>query len=65
MDAPDFIICLECDTPVYTFDWDATRITGGICTFCGNEKPMRFSTEEAYEEMMASEDGRHYGSGND
>ena len=63
MDTPDYVFCLECDTPVYTFDWDGTRITGGICTSCGNEKPMKFSTEEAYEEMMASEDGRHYGSG--
>jgi hypothetical protein len=64
MDTPDYIICLECDTPVYTFDWDGTRIKEAICTSCGNEKPTLFITEEAYGEMMEM-DGRHYGSGDD
>jgi len=62
METPDYIICLECETPVYTFDWDGTRITGGICTSCGNEKPTLFVTEETYGEEMATND-RPYGSG--
>ena len=64
MEIPDYIICLECDTPVYTFDFDGTRITEAICSSCGNEKPTLFTTEEAYGEMMAMDD-RHYGSGDD
>jgi len=64
METPDYIICLECETPVYTFDWDGTRITEAICASCGNEKPTLFTTEEAYGEMMG-EDSRHYGSSDD
>ena len=64
MDAPDYIICLECETPVYTFEWDGNRVTDAVCTTCGNEKPALFTTEEAYGEMMGMDD-RYYGSGSD
>jgi hypothetical protein len=64
MDQPDYIICLECDTPVYTFEWDGTRVTDAICTACGNEKAALFTTEEAYGEMMGM-DNRYYGSSDD
>ncbi|MCG6947940.1 MAG: hypothetical protein LJE93_03370 [Acidobacteria bacterium] len=60
MTTPDYIICLECDTPVYTFDWDGSRVTSAICTACGNESLSQFMTEEDYEEL-ASTDDRYYG----
>jgi hypothetical protein len=63
-ETPDYVICLECETPAYTFEWNGTQITEAICTSCGNEKPTLFTTEEAYGEMMATDD-RHYGSGDD
>ena len=58
MSSPDFIICLECDSPVYVFEWDGTAITEAICTTCGNDQATFFSTEEAYEEM-AMDDPHH------
>jgi uncharacterized protein YcgI (DUF1989 family) len=64
MDTPDYIICLECDTPVYTFEWDGVRVKDAICTACGNEKASLFATEEVYGEMMAM-DNRYYGSTDD
>ena len=64
MQEPDYIICLECDSPNYTFDWDGTRITDAICTTCGNSKATLFTTEEAYGEMMSLDD-RYYGSSDD
>jgi hypothetical protein len=64
MEAPDYIICLECESPVYVYDWDGNRITDAICTTCGNGTMERFSTEEDYAEMMYSED-RHYGPAED
>jgi hypothetical protein len=60
-ETPDFIICLECESPVYVFEWDGSRISDAVCTTCGNDKPSQFTTEEAYGEMMATDD-RHYGS---
>jgi hypothetical protein len=64
MEAPDYIICLECESPVYVFDWDGSHITDAICTTCGNSSRSRFSTEEDYGEMMAAED-RRYGTTED
>lgn len=64
MDTPDYIICLECEDPVYVFDWDGSRVTDAICTTCGNNNQLRFSTEEEWGESMASEE-KYYGSADD
>ena len=61
MSEPDFIICNECDSPVYVFDWQDGRIANAMCTSCGNDKPAYFTTEEDYGEMMSGSE--HYGSG--
>jgi len=55
MAEPDFIICNECDSPVYVFEWADGRITEALCTSCGNDKPTLFTTDEDYGEQMASE----------
>ena len=55
---PDFIICNECDSPVYVFEWKEGRIAEALCTSCGNSSPSLFTTEEEYGEEMAS--GAHY-----
>lgn len=60
MGIPDYIICLECESPIYTFEWDAGRIREALCTTCGNDQPTMFSTEEEYEEMSASTES-HFG----
>ena len=48
---PDFVICLECESPVYTFEWNGSRVTEATCPTCGNDQPTMFATEEEYEEM--------------
>ena len=58
MSMPEFIICNECDSPVYTFEWKDGQITEAICTACGNDKPSLFTTDEEYGDEMAS--GTHY-----
>ena len=59
MSEPDFVICLECESPAYVFVWDGQKITEATCTTCGNEKATLFTTDEAYGEDMAS-DNRNY-----
>ena len=54
MSEPDFIICNECDSPVYVFEWTDGRISEAVCTSCGNDKPALFATDEEYGEEMAS-----------
>jgi translation initiation factor 2 beta subunit (eIF-2beta)/eIF-5 len=55
---PDYLICLECESPIYTFEWEEGKITEVICTVCGNEDSAQFATETEYEEM--SMDSRYW-----
>ena len=56
MSTPDYVICLECEAPLYTFEWDGARVTEALCSTCGNDNPALFSTEEEYEEMSERND---------
>ena len=57
MPAPDYVICLECETPVYIFEWSDGAITEAMCTLCGNDEIAQFATEDDYDALaMAAED---------
>lgn len=62
MSTPDFVICFDCESPVYTFEWDGegAKVKEAVCPTCGNDQPNMFSTEEELEEM-SSGDSRNYG----
>jgi translation initiation factor 2 beta subunit (eIF-2beta)/eIF-5 len=53
MSAPEYVICLECESPIYTFEWDGVRVKEAVCPACGNDQASLFSTEEEIEEMSA------------
>ena len=55
MSEPEFVICNECDSPVYVFEWRDGRISEAVCSTCGNHKPSLFTTDEEYGEDMASD----------
>jgi translation initiation factor 2 beta subunit (eIF-2beta)/eIF-5 len=55
MSEPEFIICNECDSPVYVFEWTDGRISEAVCATCGNSNPSFFTTDEEYGEDMASD----------
>lgn len=55
MSEPDFVICMECETPVYIFEWRDGRVLEALCTACGNEDPSAFATEEEFDDMSAIE----------
>ncbi len=38
MSAPDFVVCLECESPIYTFEWDGGRVKEAVCPTCGNDQ---------------------------
>ncbi len=48
---PDYVICLECETPCYVFEWRDDKVADALCSACGNDDPMQFATEEEYEEL--------------
>ena len=53
MSTPDFVICLECESPLYTFEWDGARVKEALCQTCGNDQNTLFATEEEVEEMSS------------
>jgi|CXWL01.1.fsa_nt_gi hypothetical protein len=50
-DSPEFIICLSCETPCYTFEWVEGDIKEAFCQACGNDEADQFATEEDLEAM--------------
>ena len=50
---PDYLICLECESPVYVFEWSDGRAVEAVCTVCGNEDPEAFVTEDQFEALAS------------
>lgn len=51
MASPEYVLCLECETPCYVFDWRDGKIIEALCTTCSNDDPSQFATEEEYEAL--------------
>jgi translation initiation factor 2 beta subunit (eIF-2beta)/eIF-5 len=59
---PEYVICTECDSPVYEFEWRDSRVAEIVCQVCGNEDPDSFLTEEEIDslgEEMSARDWWH------
>ncbi len=54
MASPDYVVCLECETPCYVFEWEDGKITEALCTACGNEDIEQFAPPEELEEYEGS-----------
>ncbi|HEY6320665.1 MAG TPA: hypothetical protein VJA16_03785 [Thermoanaerobaculia bacterium] len=50
MASPDYLVCLECETPCYEFEWEDGKISEVICLRCGNEDPEQFLPPDDLEE---------------
>lgn len=50
---PEYMICIDCESPTYTFDWSNEKIVTILCEVCGNDDPSEFVTESEYEDMTA------------
>jgi hypothetical protein len=51
MEEPEYLICLQCETPTYQFDFVNGKVTAIVCTTCGNDDPSDFITEAELEEQ--------------
>ena len=50
---PEFLICLNCETPTYSFEWVEGKITDALCPACGNDDPSEFMTESELDEQRS------------
>jgi hypothetical protein len=52
MSDPEYLICLQCETPTYQFEFDVNgKLTTVICNTCGADDPSDFMTEAELEEQ--------------
>lgn len=47
---PEYLICLVCETPTYSFEWDEGKIRSALCSTCGNDEASEFLTETEFNE---------------
>ena len=52
MEAPEYLICVECETPCYDFEFRAGKVVEATCPACGNEDLEQFLSESQYEELI-------------
>lgn len=55
MALPDYLICMECETPTYVFELANGKVLEALCPMCGNDDPTSFVSEEELEEMASAE----------
>jgi translation initiation factor 2 beta subunit (eIF-2beta)/eIF-5 len=51
MSEPEFLICLQCETPTYQFEWEDGKVTVVMCNTCGADDPTEFMTEAELDEL--------------
>lgn len=56
MSQPDYLICMNCETPCYIFEWKDDAPTETFCEACGNEEPDEFATAEDFDALQSPDD---------
>jgi hypothetical protein len=49
MSSPEYLVCLECETPCYEFEWEDGKISEVLCVSCGSDDPEQFALPEDVE----------------
>ncbi len=53
--APDWLVCLECESPCYIFEWRDGEVLEAVCTTCANEDPEMFMSPGDFEDLEAGD----------
>lgn len=51
VNGPDYVVCIDCETPCYVFEWAEARLRDALCQTCGNDDVDRFATPEEFEAL--------------
>ena len=52
---PEYLICLDCETPCYTFEWTSGKLVEAMCQMCGADDIDLFVSEEDFEAITSSD----------
>ena len=51
---PEFLVCVECESPTYVFEWRDAKVSEAICEVCGNDDVDTFLSQQDYEDLVES-----------
>jgi hypothetical protein len=51
MGEPEYLICLNCETPCYSFSFVNGTVTEASCMACGTDEVDEFMTEEEFDAL--------------
>ncbi len=54
MPAPEYLICLNCESPTYVFTWKEDQLIDILCEVCGNEELDQFLNQEEFDGMVGT-----------
>lgn len=52
MAAPEYLICLNCESPTYVFEWKDEEVTEAFCELCGSEEVDQFLNQEDFDTLI-------------
>ncbi len=55
---PEYVICADCESPCYTFEWQEEKVAEAVCNVCGNEDAATFLTEDEFDAFSSDSDWR-------
>ncbi|MCB1054410.1 MAG: hypothetical protein KDD11_02725 [Acidobacteria bacterium] len=53
--APEYLLCIECETPCYTFEWEEGQVVEALCLTCGNDDPAGFLSQEELDALASAD----------
>lgn len=55
---PEYLICADCESPCYVFEWEEEKVVEASCEVCGNEDATTFLTEDEFDAFTSDRDWR-------
>lgn len=55
MAAPEYVICVECETPCYVFEWQDSVLVEAVCLVCGNDEVDHFATPDDFDSLAGGD----------
>lgn len=52
MAAPEYLICLNCESPCYVFEWQEGAVAEALCQVCGNDEADQFASPDDFDSLV-------------
>lgn len=49
----DYLICIECESPCYIFEFKSEELIDALCEICGNDDTDLFLPEEDFDGLTS------------